>query len=380
MIIAIYTRQLPKIAVNGYQYDTIRYFIQLAEKQPAHQFIIIGEKKHARADGTVKNIQWVILPEIKSLLRWKLFQKFQLPAILKKNNIDLLINTNSLCCETAIPQILYNPDLFDLIEAGMMPQNHKQFLQKQLPVSFIKAKGIFTNTQVSKNKIAADYKIATDKITVVPDGAAERIPEPDYNAKVQVRELYAQGKEYFLYVGYTGEQSNLIHLLKAFSIFKKRQKSNMQLLIVAEDAATENHFTDNLKTYKFKSDVNVISDAKPDAVSNIRAAAYAFIAPALHDTHLIEAINAVSNKVPVVVDSRAEVQELFGNAALYADMGKFEDIAEKMMQLFKDEQLRNKCIDIGLEQIKQHDNKNAVDLLWQSIIRIFNETGTKKLS
>ena len=154
----------------------------------------------------------------------------------------------------------------------------------------------------------------------------------------------------------------------------------MQLLIVAEDAATENHFTDNLKTYKFKSDVNVISDAKPDAVSNIRAAAYAFIAPALHDTHLIEAINAVSNKVPVVVDSRAEVQELFGNAALYADMGKFEDIAEKMMQLFKDEQLRNKCIDIGLEQIKQHDNKNAVDLLWQSIIRIFNETGTKKLS
>jgi glycosyltransferase involved in cell wall biosynthesis len=42
------------------------------------------------------------------------------------------------------------------------------------------------------------------------------------------------GNEYFIYSGEIGTHKNLLNLLKAFSAFKKRQKSNMQLLIAGK--------------------------------------------------------------------------------------------------------------------------------------------------
>ena len=53
----------------------------------------------------------------------------------------------------------------------------------------------------------------------------------DWEEKELIKEKYADGKAYFLFSGDINQRSNLINLLKAFSFFKKRQKSNMLLLI-----------------------------------------------------------------------------------------------------------------------------------------------------
>ena len=68
------------------------------------------------------------------------------------------------------------------------------------------------------------------KLHVINPGIDEIFKPLDWEEKEIIREKYAEGKAYFLFSGDINRRSNLINLLKAFSFFKKRQKSNMMLL------------------------------------------------------------------------------------------------------------------------------------------------------
>lgn len=61
-----------------------------------------------------------------------------------------------------------------------------------------------------------------------------------WEEKIKVKEQYTAGTEYFLYAGSFRPGKNLVNLLKAFSLFKKRQQSNWKLVLagVAEEGYT----------------------------------------------------------------------------------------------------------------------------------------------
>ena len=69
---------------------------------------------------------------------------------------------------------------------------------------------------------------------------------------------YADGNEYFIYTGEIGSNKNLLNLLKAFSAFKKRQKSNMQLLIAGKPGWKYEEFLENLRLFRFKEEVKLL--------------------------------------------------------------------------------------------------------------------------
>jgi len=63
------------------------------------------------------------------------------------------------------------------------------------------------------------------------------------------------------------------------------------------------------------------------------------------------------------------MQEIAGEAALYADPASFEDIADKMMLIYKDETLREQLVKRGREIAKKYSGARTAELLWQSILR-----------
>ena len=73
--------------------------------------------------------------------------------------------------------------------------------------------------------------------------------------------------------------------------------------------------------------------------------------------------------VPVITSSHSAMQEIAGDAALYADPASYQDIGEKMMLLFKDEKLRNQFINKGLERVKQYSWEKTSELLWDTIMK-----------
>jgi len=73
--------------------------------------------------------------------------------------------------------------------------------------------------------------------------------------------------------------------------------------------------------------------------------------------------------VPVVTSINSSMQEIAADAALFANPTDHTDIADKMMLLYKDESLRNRLIQKGIERAKEFSWDKTAKLLWQALMK-----------
>ena len=160
-----------------------------------------------------------------------------------------------------------------------------------------------------------------------------------------------------------------MNLLKAFSIFKKKQQSNMKLLLAGRLAWKYDSFLESLKTYKYRSDVVITGYLDEKDLVKVIGSAYALLYPSLWEGFGVPILEAMKCNVPVITSSNSPMQEIAKDAALYIDPSDHNDIADKMMLLYKDEALRKKLIQKGREIIPQYSWDKTADLLWQCVLK-----------
>ena len=102
-----------------------------------------------------------------------------------------------------------------------------------------KATRIATVSKFSKQDIIRHYEIDPDVIDVVYNGVSEVYKPTSNNEKITARVKFAQGSEYFIFIGSIQPRKNLIQLFNAFNLFKKAHKTDIKLLIVGEKALVD---------------------------------------------------------------------------------------------------------------------------------------------
>jgi glycosyltransferase involved in cell wall biosynthesis len=160
-----------------------------------------------------------------------------------------------------------------------------------------------------------------------------------------------------------------LNLLKAFSIFKKRQASNWKLVLAGNFAGRNKQFMKSLETYKYREDVILAGDLQENELVNIMSSAYALVYPSLWEGSGLAILEAMHSDVPVIASGGSAMQEIAGDAALYVDPSDQTDIAEKMMRLYKDENLRNQLVEKGRNVCRQYNPEQSAALLWQAIVK-----------
>jgi glycosyltransferase involved in cell wall biosynthesis len=73
--------------------------------------------------------------------------------------------------------------------------------------------------------------------------------------------------------------------------------------------------------------------------------------------------------VPVITSAGSAMQEIAADAALYADANSHTNIADKMMLLYKDENLRKELIQKGRQVSQEFTWDKTAALFWQTILR-----------
>jgi glycosyltransferase involved in cell wall biosynthesis len=370
MTIAVSTGFIAGDRPEGYKDVVFNAVLLLVEKYPQHNFLFISDRPEIKEQVHAENVLSLVMgPQTKNSLLLQYWFNYKLPALLRKYKVDVFLGMDGSCSlRTKVPQCLLLQDL-SFLQNPRFFKGHVRFYKKFTPKFLDKAGAVATVSEFSKKLLTGKYGINAEKINVV-HGAADDLFKPiSFEERERIKEEYADGKEYFLFTGSIDLHSNLINLLKAFSFFKKRQKSNMMLLIAGKEDGDHEQFSSDLKTFKFRNEVKMISYPPKDVLAKITAAAYAFIYPTLYEDFAAEPLQAMQCEVPVVCSTAGALPEICGDAALYADADDFKDLAEKMMLVFKDENKAKELVSLGKIQSGRYNRDRTADLLWQTIHR-----------
>ncbi len=371
MRIAVNTRLFLKNKLEGIGWFAHETLSRIVRQHPEHEFIFFFDRPFDPSFVFEQNVTPVVLqPQARHPFLYVLWCEWRIPRALKKYKADIYFSPDGLgSLRTKVPTCLVIHDLAYLHFPQFMDKMHLWHYTKYLPKYAHKAKRLVAVSHFTKQDIVQAYGIPEEKIDVVYNSAHEAYRPMDYADKQEVKDKYTAGEEYFLFTGALHPRKNIIHLLKAFVLFKRRQKSKIKLVIVGRMAWQYKEIEEAQKKMPYKEDVVWTGYLNIEELARVTGAAYAMIFPSLFEGFGIPILEAMACGVPVLISDSSSMPEVGGTAALLFDPGQPEDIAAKMMQVYKDEHLRNKLIKVALERSREFSWDISARQLWDSLMK-----------
>jgi len=325
---------------------------------------------------------------------WKIWYDGQIPRWAKKYRADLVMTTAGISAGSMhIPQCVWMPERADPLE-GKGPGKESSLLSAysaRLAESLFRAATIFCYSDKDKSFLTGRTSgRVEDKIIVVPPAPDATSGTLSAEEKEKVKAACSTGKEYFLASVAGLLPREIVSLLKAFSLFKKRQLSNMQLILMdgpagigrpaagnlaktikpaktdKPDKATRD-LTGRLETYKYRQDVHWFDDPSAEDRARITGAAYAVLFPLAGDILGTSLLNTWQAEVPVIATDIGRLPGIAGEAALYGGPDNPITLATQLMLIYKDEALRQDLIKKGNDRLRFFSGQRPVDAVWQGI-------------
>ena len=138
----------------------------------------------------------------------------------------------------------------------------------------------------------------------------------------------------------------------------------MLLLIAGKPTAK---FANELSTYKWRNHIKLFENLTATELANITAAAYSLVFPVTNDVLATPVLQAMQCQVPVIVANTDPMRSICGEAAIYCNATNFNDIAQKMILVFKEEEKMKDMAVKGKMLMQKHDAGKASEILMQQI-------------
>lgn len=339
----VFHSRFPVIICSNERKDFLtQLLICLADKTPNHRYIIIAPDFKLDIDPKPNNIEWIKRPSFSERARlleltWK---RIQLPRIIKKTNATLFMAAEGeLINQLNIPQILFSPN-YTLFETS-----HHKTKQRLSTISTRKKNDTvqrFLSLMPSNFHHEIFLKTTNHQIknsSVLYPASSSSLKKIDKEA---VKSKLTQDCEYFICDAVQHPKENILILLKAFSRFKKRLKSNMKLVISGRINGYNKKFQEELNAYRFINEVvicNVVDD-----LDELIAAAYAGIFFNQPNQNPQSIIDSLYVDVPTISTDHALNREITDDVGLFFQENNDADLAAQMMLIYKDEDLRSRLI------------------------------------
>ena len=370
MRIAVNTRLLLKGRLEGIGWYTHQMLERMVRAHPEHEFLFLFDRAFDLSFIFAPNVKGIVVhPQARHPVLFKIWFDYSVPIILRRFKADIFLSPDGIgSLRTGVPQCLVIHDLAFEHYPQYAPASHVRYMRKGSPRWAHKAAQVVTVSEYSRQDIAKRYHIPEEKITVTHNGANPAYRPLAWDEREQVKAKYTGGNEYFIFVGALHPRKNVVTLLKAFIAFKKRQRNNMQLVIVGRMAWHFDDLVEMRDTMPFKEDVKWVGYMGVDELCKVMGAAYALVYPSLFEGFGIPILEALKCEVPAIISNTSSMPEVGGDAALIVNPTDVQDVAEKMSIIYKDEILRKKLIAAAPAQAAQFDWDASAARLWEVLM------------
>lgn len=229
-----------------------------------------------------------------------------------------------------------------------------------------KADKIIAVSEALKNDVRKFLGVGDEKISVIYSGLDERFFEQPQMDDGKVLGKYDISKKYILFLGTLEPSKNIARLLKAFSLFKQKQKQknsgrfDYQLVLAGKRGWLSQEYQQIIKDLGLVKDVVFTGYIIGDELVPLFRKAEFFVMPSLYEGFGMTVLEAFATETPAIISRTASLPELAGDAAHFVNPTNIEEMVDAMMLFSEDVSLRDRYRSLGLAQAKKFDwNKCA---------------------
>jgi glycosyltransferase involved in cell wall biosynthesis len=274
----------------------------------------------------------------------------EIPMGLKENNIKSIVTIHDLI-------FMHYPHLYSFFDRKIHYFKFKK--------AATNADKIIAISKQTKKDIVHFLNVDPDKIEVIYQGCHSAFKEEYTDAeKKEVAARYKLPNQYILNVGTIEERKNALLIVKAI------KNIDTTLVLVGKEtrytALVKKYIKDNNIEHKvlFLKGLSIKDLAITYQLATI------FIYPSIFEGFGIPIIEALYSKVPVITNKHGVFPEAGGPDSIYIEPNNPEELAEKIVLLLSNKDMRDRLSENGLVFVQQFNN----DVIFQAIDQLYSNT------
>jgi len=268
-----------------------------------------------------------------------------------------------------IPQVTVVHDLLPLFFPAEYPRQQYYF-RSLVPRVLRSSRVLVADSESTRRDITQSYGIAPDKVRVIYPGY-----DPDtYSANGSDRPLRSVEGSYLLYVGNLLPHKNLLSLLDALAILRRRRRAR---LIIRGDGqpAYARAVRERVETLGLGDLVSFQGYAAEGALRDLYAGAVCLVLPSLREGFGLPVLEAMACGTPVITSSSSSLPEVGGDAALRVDPHDAIDLADAMYRVLTDADLRDDLRERGLKWVRAFSWRRTAEQISRLLDEVRAGTG-----
>jgi glycosyltransferase involved in cell wall biosynthesis len=211
------------------------------------------------------------------------------------------------------------------------------------------ARKVIAVSKTTKKDILKFYSLPEDKVKVVYNGFEKKPPENLDNSVVLSKFNIERGK-YLLYVGTIQPRKNISVLIRALPLISEIAP-DMKLVITGKKGWMYESILEEAKQNNMSDKIIFTDFVTDDELAVLYYDAFSYVQPSFYEGFGIPLLEAMANSCPVIASIHASLPEIGGEACLYFDPDEAEDLAERIKELYGNENKRTELIEKGKKRI-----------------------------
>lgn len=299
-------------------------------------------------------------------IRYQVWKQIQLPLKAWLKNCDIVF-----CVDNCVPYIHLNYKTIHSIPDAFCYESPEEYgkiwlwLYKNTTTPGARRSPyVITATEYGKKQVAHYLDLQQDKLIVVHQGP-KRINylETEDKDLIISDKIKAIPPNYILHVGSMFKRKNIPFLINAFAEVKKSGYPDLKLVLAGSLATAAFHFDkdvilDLIEKTGLADDVIITGYLNDYELKYVYQHALMYVFPSINEGFGMPVLEAFENNLPVLVADNTCLPEVGGSAVITFNPFDVKGLADKMITVLNDPQLRQDMIAKGQERLK--------DFSWQA--------------
>lgn len=212
---------------------------------------------------------------------------------------------------------------------------------------------IIALSHFTKRCIVERFGIDENKIDVIHQGWGPQFKVlRDSDALQKTEQKYGISRPFMFYPSGTWPHKNHLNLLSALRLLIDSHGFDGELVLTGVEMKAHNTILSHIERLSLAHHVRVLGFIDYNDLPALYNRARLLVYPSFFEGFGIPLVEAMACECPVVCSRAASLPEVMGDKGLFFEPASVEDMAEKILMLWNDKQLREEMKKLGAERVK----------------------------